>query len=327
MNISPLRKLGQLFRPRDILHDTAQSVIGVHWAYLGIAFLLAVFLWYTVTVRDKVDSWMDVRLEFKGTPSNLIIRDGLVNKVSVRLRAASGLTRSISSRSISVALDLSHITKGTTVMQITPEMLSLPSAFHVMEISPQSIQIVADSIETRTVPFESFIVEAPPGDFFVESVRFSPPAVKVRGPETLVAGLKSIRIPLSLGNVTRSGTAALTAVVPVPSSTTVEPAQVNVEVDVEVRTKTVRLTREVVLALPEEGRTVKMNPARVTVTVDIPESQAGNAETLARVIATVSLPPSAHGGPQKLPVNVLLPEMSALKSVSPKEVTVTVTEK
>ncbi len=318
----------KLSRPREILHDTAQSVVGVHWGYLGIAFFLAVFLWYTVTVRDKVDSWVDVRVEFKGTPNNLVIRDGLINKVSVQLRAAAGLMRSVSnSRNLSVTLDLSHIVKGMNVLQITPSMLSFPNAFEVMEISPQRIQIVADSIESRSMPLESSFAEALSGDLFVKSLRLSPQAVTVKGPEALINSIRSVKIPVPLGGITRSGSSTIQVAVPVPATVTVEPAQVAVELEVGVRTKTVRLTRGVSAALPVAGKTVKITPSRVIVNADIPESQAGNADVLGRVLATVAIPQDMQNGTHKLPVNVLLPDQASLSEVSPKEVTVTISNK
>ncbi len=314
--------LFRAFDPRERLHDAVHSLAGVQWQYMGIAFVMAVFLWYTVTVRDKVDSWVDVRVEFKGAPGSLIIRDGMVNKVAVRVRAAAGLTRSLNSRDISVTLDLSHIVKGTNVLQITPNMLPFPNAFEVMEITPQRIQIVADAIETRSLPLESTFDGTLPSDFFIKSLKLTPPSVSVRGPETLVSGLRVVRIPVPLGGVTQPGVSMLRLVVPMLENTTVDPAQVNAQLEVAVRTKPVRLSREVTVVLPEGGET-RISPAKVTVSVELPESQTANTAVLARVIATVNVPRGAHSGTQKLPVEVLLPEYAVLKDVSPKEVSVT----
>ena len=311
---------------KEFFRDVGQAVLAVRWQYMGIALFLAATLWYMVTVRDKVESWVDVRVEFKGAPSGLVIRDGLINKVAVRLRAAMGLSRSLSGRDASVALDLSGVTKGVNTLHITPKMLPFTNAFEVMEITPQRIQIIADSVDVRTVPLEATFDTTLPSDFFIRSLQFIPPSVTVRGAETLVGTLTSVKVPLALGGIGKPGASVLTVSVPAPESVSVTPAQVNVELEVGLRTKTTRLTREV-LTGHAQGSGIKASPQRVTVTVEVPESYVGNAEVLSQILATVNVGTGSQPGTQKLPVTVLVPELVTLKDVSPKEVTITIPDK
>lgn len=316
MNTTPSQS-----RLAALMHGIGSMIFSIRWLYLFIAFSMAVTLWYLVTVRDKIETWVDVRVEFKSAPSDLIIRNGLINKVSVRVRGAKGLSRGIADRIFSVSIDLSGITKGTNIIAIAPSMLPFSSAFEVMDISPPRFQVLADAIESRKVPLESVFDGSLSGDFFVKSLRMSPPTATLRGPESIIRQMNSIKVPLVLGNGTRAGVTELHVDIPAPDEVKVEPAKVLMDLDVGVRTKTIRLTRQVMVDAPE-GRTVKIAPQRVTLEVEVPESQMGRQEVLATIVATVVMPTGTKGTVQ-LPVKVLLPDNSSLKSVTPKEVAVT----
>ena len=317
MNVPP-----QQNRVSALAHDLLAMIMSVRWLYLVIAFSMAVTLWYLVTVRDKIETWVDVRVEFKSAPSDLIIRNGLINKISVRVRGAKGLSRGIADRNFSVSIDLSSITKGTNSIAISPSMLPFSSAFEVMDISPPRFQVLADAIESRNVPLESVFEGSLSGDFFVKSLRMNPPMATLRGPESIIRQMNSIKIPLVLGNGTRAGLIDQHVDIPVPDEVKVEPAKVLLDLEVGVRTKNIRLTRQIMMDVPN-GHSVKINPARVTLEVAVPESQAGKQDVLATIVPMLTLPAGAKGTIQ-LPVKVLLPENSSLKSVTPKEVTVTV---
>lgn len=316
MNATPSQS-----RLAAFMHGLGVTIFSIHWLYMFIAFSMAVTLWYLVTVRDKIETWVDVRVEFKSAPSDLIVRNGLINKISVRVRGAKGLSRGIADRNFSVSIDLSGLTKGTNIIAVTPSMLPFSSAFEIMDISPARFQVLADAIESRKVPLESAFEGSLSDGFFVKSLRMSPPTATLRGPESIIRQMNTIRVPLILGNGTRVGVTELHVNIPVPDEVKVEPAKVLMDLDVGVRTKTIRLTRQIMVDAPE-GLTVKITPQRVTLEVDLPESQVGKQDMLAAIVATVVLPQGAKGT-MHLPVKVLLPDNSSLKSVTPKEVMVT----
>ena len=74
---------------------------------LIIAIFLAIFLWYGITGSEKVESYIDVRLDYSGVPAGLVVTEGRVNKVTVRVRASEGLLRSAYDRDRTLVIDLS----------------------------------------------------------------------------------------------------------------------------------------------------------------------------------------------------------------------------
>ena len=69
-----------------------------HLLSLLVAFAVAVGMWYVVSVRDRLEVQLEVGIEYNGIPSGLVVTDGLVSKVQVRLRGPEILLRSINGR-------------------------------------------------------------------------------------------------------------------------------------------------------------------------------------------------------------------------------------
>ena len=306
--------------------DVVLMAKGIKWSHALIAFCLSVTLWYTVTVRDKVESWIDVQVVFKGAPENLVISDGLINKLSVRVRAARGLSRSLVGRETTVVVNLSSITRGSNAIAITRDMLPFNAAYEVIEISPSRIQIVADVMASREIELETGFNGRLGPDLFVKSIKITPPVVTVSGADSLVTGIAKLLLPVPLGGDVPKGHSTVTVAVPAPSSVTVSPPQVSVDLEVDVRTRQMRLTRSVTVNGASGENGPEISPARVTIVAEIPESIAKDQTRLAEITAQVSMPQHPGPGKQTLPVTVKLPENATLVSVTPPQVTVMLPE-
>ncbi len=306
------------------LRAFALAAKGIRWPYALIAFCLAVTLWYTVTVRDKVESWVDVQVQFRDAPSNLVITEGLINKVSVRVRAARGLSRSLVGREAAMVVSLASITRGSNAIAIQRDMLPFTSAYEVVEVSPSRILIVADTKASRQIPLESAFEGKLASDLFVKSMQLEPHDVTVSGAETLVSGISRIRIPIHLEPDMRHGMNSLSVAVPAPANVEVTPPQVEIRLDIGVRTKEVKVVCQVVPAGPKGDRAPSFVPGKVTVVAKVPESLAKNQEVLGGITASVTVPADIGEDARKLPVTVALPKNSDLVSVTPAEVAVSV---
>ena len=301
------------------------SMVGIRWSYALIAFMLAVTLWYTVTVRDKVETWVDVQVQFKDAPSNLVITEGLVNKVSVRVLVARGLSRGLTGREAMV-VNLSGIVRGRNAITISRDMLPFTSAYEVVEVSPPGILVVADAIATREIELGSFFEGKLAADLFVKSIRFTPQKVEAKGAETLLSGIPKVRIPIPLTSDMPKGTTNLTVAAPVPANVSVTPPQVGIDIEIGVRTKQVKVVRDITVTGYADGHNPEIVPAKVTIVADMPESLSGNKDILNVITATVALPPDIAQQARKLPVTVALPDNTELVSVTPAEVTVSIPE-
>ncbi|MFQ8737820.1 MAG: YbbR-like domain-containing protein [Bilophila wadsworthia] len=118
-----------------------------------VAFLLALGLWYTLNAREQIERVVEVRLDYKGLPTGLIVTGGQLNKVSVRLRGPQELLRSMTNREISYTMDLSGVTPGKNVIPLTTGENKPPElrAYEVLEVTPSRMILEVDKImETGT---------------------------------------------------------------------------------------------------------------------------------------------------------------------------------
>ncbi|GHV50758.1 hypothetical protein FACS1894168_2300 [Deltaproteobacteria bacterium] len=311
---------------KHYLSEATHKISDIRKTHVIIAFCLAVTLWYSVTVRDKVESWVDVPVVFRKAPGNLIISEGLINKVSVRVRAARGLSRGLTSWD-AVVVDLSSISRGSNAVAIKPEMLPFNSAYEVVEISPSRILVIADTRATKVIPLESMFTGSLSPDFYVKSLILDPPQVIVSGPETHIGNLSGITIPVLLAGDMMPGNSIETVAVPASATITVTPPQVTVDMDIGIHTKQFKLTRIVKVEPPlANGSKVIVSPSAVTIVADIPESLITDGKIVPEMVAaSVVLPADFSKDVVIMPVTVSVPKNARIVSVSPVEVTVTST--
>ena len=65
-----------------------------------LSLVIATGLWYLVVGRDHVETQVELRVEYRGLPDGLVIREGMVNHISVRLRGSAELLRNLHSRDL-----------------------------------------------------------------------------------------------------------------------------------------------------------------------------------------------------------------------------------
>ena len=296
----------------------------MRWKDFLIAFLMAAVLWYAVSGSEKVETQVDVRLDYRGLPQGLVVRSGQVNKVSVRIRAPIGLLRSVSGREVAFFMDLSDVRKGENVLAVNLTDLPFRSGVEVIDVSPSRITLSVDSIETKVLPLEADISGTLPKDY-VATATFRPAEVRVTGPSTLLEDMDKLYVPVAVESPIIPGTTEFKRLVPVPEGVDVSPLDTNVSLHIGWKRKQVTVSRTVRVDAPDNvGKFVR--PDKVSVTLGIPESLAAKAGSNADIKATATLE-STDLGSYTLPVQISLPAGAELIEVNPPRVTVTLEQK
>ncbi|WMW65588.1 CdaR family protein [Nitratidesulfovibrio liaohensis] len=293
-----------------------------NWQYAVMAFVMAVTLWYMVTGRERVEVVGEVRLEFKGIPQNLVVREGLVNKVSVRVRGPKGLVRVMTARDMSYAIDLSNLKRGTNIVPLTAEKLPEARAFEVVEITPSRLTLEVDAIVEKDVPVAVDINGTIPVDVRIDKTEVTPAKVHLRGPETLVARIDRVKVAVAAPGLDQARTMEVQATPTLPEATESTPPTVSVRVETALRMKETTLKREVAVQ-PPRGLRVQVAPRTVTLLLEMPASVAADAEALRSIRVYAEVPEGAGAGQERLPVRVDLPDRVRLKDISPDAVNVT----
>ena len=257
-----------------------------HLLSLLVAFAVAVGMWYVVSVRDRLEVQLEVGIEYNGIPSGLVVTDGLVSKVQVRLRGPEILLRSISSRSLTEAINLSNIKKGTTIVPLTSDNMG-PSlrAFELVDVQPPRIVITADTLAERSVPIRA-VLESP-----------------------LRSGA------LTVENVTVS-------LLDTPSLVTSNPASAKVQYTIT-SGRTVVSRRCKISVEAQNASQFTVEPSHVEVMVEVPEALARNSSYLKRLEVMVVPPALEPGQKGTAEPRIQLPEGMTILNPSFDSVTIT----
>jgi YbbR domain-containing protein len=184
-----------------------------NWQYRVLALLLALICWYVVSGQEKVETWLEVPLEFVNLPQQMEITSGLVSKLQVRIRGTSNQVRSLNASRLAYKLDLGKIQVGSNVIPLVPESMAITSAVEVVEISPTRLELVADVMVSKSVPVRLDWKGLPGEDVQFKNATIFPEQVTVTGFASAMDGVESIStVPVQIpsdGNLMASGRARL----------------------------------------------------------------------------------------------------------------------
>lgn len=297
-----------------------------NWKYLLIAFASALILWYTFNAKEQVERIMDVRLDYKGLPTNLIVTDGQLNKVSVRLRGSLEMLRSFSGRELSYTINLSNVTQGSNTIPLSSIQFPELRAYQILEVIPPRMVLQVDQLKEVTLPVT---LQLRPSLFsdaaYMEDVHIIPSHVKVRGPASIISSMNTVIAEVSAsleeeGRVVRDD-APLIA----PQFVEVTPPVVNVHFRLGMQRRSISLQREVLL--PEEKERLVTKPERVNVVISVPQTLLHDPKYLSQLQATVdisiledSLGKEIDGVKRRIKIS--LPTAARIIKISPDTVTV-----
>lgn len=297
----------------------------INWAVLLLSLCLASGMWYSVTIRDRVDAQLVVRLDYKRIPDNLVVTDGLVSQVRVRLRGPEALVRGINPQNLIQVINLAHIRKGSNTIPLVPEQWSAGlRAFEVLEVSPTRLTLEVDNLQERQVPVVPTINSPLKNSVQqVARIQVTPPLVTVRGPESVVSGMKTIPLPVQLDATAATGDYSLVLPLDTPSLVSANPPSVRVSYAITSTRKQVTLERPITIDAPNK-KNYTATPAKLLLYVEVPEALVRNSVYLNKATVNVTPPPLEAEESATAPARFDLPEGMSL--VAPQSADITVTK-
>lgn len=291
-----------------------------------LSFVLATGLWYFVVGRDHVETQMTVRVEYRGLPEGLVIRDGIVTQLTVHLRGSAELLRNLHSRDIVFTVDLSGVKRGANSVPL--HLSSIPDfkAFEILEVAPSRLVLEVDALTERVVPLEHHLLPLPAASpYLIINTVLEPSVVTVRGPESQVNPLKRLSVLYDPTKNASEGLHEANVAIMAPAQVEVTPPVTTLRYTMEPKTADIQLERHVELS--EALGNVEAAPAEAEVSLAVPEAMAQDREYLNAV--HVQARPQTDlepGKPTEVSLIVLLPSGSRLISVEPAKVTLTLRE-
>lgn len=286
---------------------------------LLLAFGLSLALWFMVIGSEQTEVQLDVRLDYRALPQDLVVRDGLVPKTSVRVRGSGELLRGLTGRDLIYSVDLSSMTRGANVLPLNMENFAEFRAFEVLDVSPARLVVEVDALMERVLPLEVDAKEMPAqSGLRLTQLILEPSFATVRGPETTVKPLEKLVVHFDPSQETEDGMKVTNVAINAPDQVELFPPVTTLRYTLAQRNHELTLTRAV--QIDAENRNLyTITPDSVELQVEMPEKFAKDEAYLAS-IRVLARPP--EGDDQEIPVLVMLPSGARLMSIQPSVVTV-----
>ncbi len=197
--------------------------------FLSIVLAATVFL----LVNDDKDREMTVRVGVLYVlPEDKVLVSERIDDIRVTLRGPWRRLRNFDERELSrISLDLRNTPTGE--IAFTSDMIQAPPGLTISQISPRSMRVAFDKRTEKTVDVAPIVAGHPLHGYVVSEIKAAPSSVRVRGAESLLAALSSVRTrEVSLEGRT-DGFTASTVLVPPDGIELIGSDQVEVQVQIE----------------------------------------------------------------------------------------------
>jgi len=294
-----------------------------NWQYLLLAFAMALFCWYLVTGRERVDTWMTMRVEMTGAPEGLYIKNGMVGSVEVLVRGPRGVARKLEENQLVYSLNLGKIVPGKNIILFDAKNVPMPKVYEVVEIRPSRLELEVEQRSVKTVPVKLVLRSGLPDGYAVFGAKAVPDTVRVTGPSS------------KLDKITEIRTQPIT--VPTPPPPRFEdrvPLDVPEELDVSPQAAQVSMgfagkESEITLRAPlaikkPKGRDVDVSPPAVTLRIKGPAAILSDKDFPGLVEASLELKSNIEPGKYEASYRVKMPQGCELVEAKPDKVALTV---
>lgn len=289
---------------------------------LLVSVLVAIAMWYLVSVRDRLEAQVEVNIDYYGIPPNLVVTEGLISKVTVRLRGPETLLKSIPRDRLTQSINLSHIKKGINVVPLGSDYHLGPNfrAFELIDIQPPKIVLKVDALSEKRVPLLT-VMDSPlkGGGLTVENVTVSPATAIIRGPEEEIAKISSLPLTIMLDPKSTGRTVTQTITLDTPSLVTSIPAAAQVSYTITSGRTVLSRTCKIGIA-GDDTHNFVLKPAEINILVEVPEAYAKNAKYLSQLEVSVTPPALEPGQSDRVKLRFRLPEGMTLLNKASEDV-------
>ena len=297
----------------------------IHWPSALLSLLLALTVCFAISGRERVETWIQVRLEIKDVPKGYVLlnANNLPSTVEVRLRGPSGLIRNLAVQNMPLLVSLSHIKPGSNLIKLSEDDIPLSGAFDIMEISPNALEIDVDQIVEKEVELTGRHTRPLPAGINKIELELPQNTILLTGPRGLLEKLDKAEALVSLPASILKQEMVLPAHIILPQGLKSMPAQLDIRVIAEGDPKEMVIQRRVNLEAENTASDrLQIDPEAVTITLQVPFYWDEKNPALNQVQAAVKLTDKdlAQKSIVKA-VEITLPEGIKVLSVKPAKVT------
>lgn len=179
------------------LWDRIVFLAGSNFGLKVLAVVIAVGLW--VAGHRDVERAIEVPVEFRNIPSDLMVLDNRVDYVVLRLTGPRTLVSTLDAGDLKLGVDLDGAKAGSVSYPLTSSSFGIPRGVTIARITPPVIHLQLEPVLRRVLPVTVRFVNKPPPGQQIGETSVEPKTVSVLGPAEEVRRLASVEtIPIDL---------------------------------------------------------------------------------------------------------------------------------
>ena len=185
------------------LWEKIVSLAGSNFGLKVLALVIALGLW--LGGHRDIERAIEVPVEFRNIPSDLMVMDNRVDYVVLRLNGPRTLVSTIDSDDLKLSLDLKGAKSGSASYPLGSGSFNVPRGVTISRITPPVVQLRLEPVIKRTLPVTVRFSGKPSDGFKISETTVLPENVAVQGPADDVRRLASVEtVPVDVEEA-RSG--------------------------------------------------------------------------------------------------------------------------
>jgi YbbR domain-containing protein len=179
------------------LWDKVVALAGSNFGLKVLAVVIAVGLW--VAGHRDVERAVEVPVEFRNIPSDLMVLENRVDYVVLRLTGPRTLVSTLDAGDLKLGVDLDGAKAGSVSYPLSSGSFNVPRGVTIARITPPVIHLQLEPVLRRVLPVTVRYVNKPPAGQQIGETSVEPQTVSVLGPAEEVRRLVSVEtVPVDL---------------------------------------------------------------------------------------------------------------------------------
>jgi YbbR domain-containing protein len=179
------------------LWEKIDAFAGSNFGLKVLAIVIALGLW--VAGHRDVERAVEVPIEFRNIPSDLIVSDNRVDYVVLRLTGPRTLVSTLNTGDLKLALNLDDAKPGAVSYPLNSGSFSIPRGVTITRVTPPVVHLRLEPVVKRVLPVTLRFVNKPPLGYKIGETVVEPDHVSVEGPAEEVRRLTSVEtVPIDL---------------------------------------------------------------------------------------------------------------------------------
>lgn len=291
-----------------------------NWYYRILAVFLAVVSWYLVTGRERVDTWVQGRIEISGLTDSVMVQGRPHNSLEVLVRGPKGLAGKLEPGNLVYTLDARKFAIGRNTVAMEPDAIPVARPLEVVEIRPSTIEVSLARRDSKSLPVRLSLDNELARNFTTQAT-FDPPQVTVSGPESALAGMADVPTqPVALPDEL-AGSLDAAVGLQLPDQVDAAPRTVKTHLEFRVNMREVSMDVKIEPRYTGKGH-VSVTPSTAAIRVKVPVTFEPAGPWRGFVEAFVAVDAKTPPGRHEMAYHVTLPKGGELVQAKPEHVIV-----